>query len=117
MNIVSANIIITDHTKPGRTLLDLIQNGSGNGYTYAGVVQSNVGWSKVGYRSIQLDSGGPLYIGDGKTANDGSQQGLILSSSGLTGWDRDDYGSPIGLEIYVRTSADNSSFNLMIEGE
>lgn len=114
MNVASFTVTITDHTKPGRTLLDLVQNGSGNGYTVVGTVQGNVGWTKVGYRGIQ-SLVGTLYAGDAGTANDGSQQGRTIVVNGV--WDRDDYGSPISLEVYVRGGADGDKFNLMIEGE
>lgn len=117
MNVASITVTVTDKTQPGRTVLDLLQNGSGNGYTVVGTLQGNVGWNKVGYRSIQYVSGGSIYIGAGDVANDGTCQGITLSASGLTVWDRDDYGSPIPLEIIVRVSANSTVFNIHVEGE
>lgn len=119
MLVVSFTVTVTDHTKPGQTLFNLMTQGAGGGlagYTVKGGTQELIGFSKVGYRSIQVDSGaGLVYVGDANTANDGSQQGLILSSGDV--WERDDYGSPITLDIYARASADETSFNVLVEGE
>lgn len=116
MNVASITVTITDKTQPGRTVLDLLQNGSGSGYTVVGTVQGNVGWTNVGYRGIQALTGntGSIYVGDAGTANDGSQQGRVLAKGDL--FERDDYGSPISLGVYVRCNTNDDKFNVMVEG-
>ncbi len=119
MLVVSFTVTVTDHTKPGQTLFNLMTLGASGtlaGYTVKGGGQALIAFSKVGYRSIQVDSGaGSVYVGDANTANDGTQQGLTLSGGDM--WARDDYGSPITLDVYARASADSTVFNVMIEGE
>jgi hypothetical protein len=119
-NIVSFTVTVTDHTKPGQDLYDLMVSGAGGtlaGYTVKGGAQALSGFGACGYRSIQVDSGSPgsVYVGDANTANDGTQQGLIIAPGDV--WDRDNYGSPMSLQgVYVRASADSTVFNVMVEG-
>ena len=76
-----ATITITDITQKARSLLDLLQNGSGSGYT----VKTAVTWSAlttlggVAYVSLQSSysnaNGSIVYEGDEGVKNDGSCQG------------------------------------------
>jgi hypothetical protein len=115
--IASATVTISDHTKPARSLYDLLSNGSANGYTVVGGFSGDVSvFGAVAYRSIQVDSGsaGSVYVGDANIANDGSRQGLIISAGDV--WDRDNATDCESLQnLFVRASADNTVFNTLVE--
>jgi hypothetical protein len=117
--VASATITITDHTKPGRSLYDLLENGSGTstGYTVVGGFTGDVSqFSMVAYRSVQADANnsGNIYVGDSKTANDGSRQGVALAKAGF--WSRDNPDNCESLaNVYVRGGVDNDKFNVMVE--
>lgn len=118
MNIVSATVTVTDHTKPARSLYDLLANGTANGYTVVGGLSGDVSvFGMVACRLIQGDTNngaGKIYVGDSQIANDGSRQGVTLAPGDV--WQRDNPVDCASLQnLFIRASADGAKFNAMVE--
>ena len=111
-------VTITDHTAAGRSIADLVQNGSGTGYTVAPTKKFPLLMaSKVSYLSIQASAANGastvIYKGDENTANDGSCQGKELAPGVIDVIQGIEIAVHLG-EVYCRASADSLKFNVEI---
>jgi hypothetical protein len=117
--IWSITVTISDHTAPAQDIATLFKKGSQTGYTVAPATgyPGQLIPTTFGYVSIQAGVGngsGKIFVGDANTANDGSQQGLVLAAG--NGWDRDlESNRVVAQGLYVRTDTDDSTFNVMLE--
>ena len=119
-------VTISDHTKPGLSLWDLVtatQDSSTPGYTIkptpgkTGGIPSFQLIGEVSFLLIQAGTGnssGIIYVGDSNTANDGTLQGCALAATAAPLIMQASLSGRVSLkDIYVRGNTDTNTFNFM----
>ena len=111
-------VTITDFTVAGRSVFDLLKNGSGSGYT---VLPANrnlpiSALARVSYLSVQASTGNSttvVYKGDENTANDGTCQGKEIAAGAVDVEQARENAVHLG-EIYLRANGNNAKINIEI---
>jgi hypothetical protein len=115
----SATITVTDITQTPRNLSDLLQNGSGKGYTVvpsSGIFKPLTIINAVAYLSIQASytNGGTIvYKGDEDVKTDGSRQAKELHAGDTDVQQAYSYSVYLG-EVYLTASANGAIINVEV---
>lgn len=115
----SATITVTDITQKPRSLSDLLQNGSGAGYTVAptgGIFKPINAINAVAYLSIQAsytNGGTTVYKGDEDVKTDGSRQAKELKPGDTDVQQAYSYSVHLG-EIFLTANANGAIINVEV---